>query len=72
MPAQRVRVMLQYTPVKASRGRLVHATDLRRPKKTLCGITTKGWVVALGRLDCPGCKAEALRYTRLTPNARKP
>lgn len=59
--------MLQYTPVRAPRGRLIHATDLRRPRKTLCGITTKGWLVATTPLDCPACKIEALRYRVVKP-----
>ena len=45
----------EYTPVKAKRGALVHATCMSDPGKTSCGVRCDGWRVEPDALDCPKC-----------------
>jgi len=47
---------LEYTPIVAPRGEVVHATSLSQARKTACGKKCIGWRVALRRLNCPDCK----------------
>lgn len=56
-----VQVTIEFTPIRAPRGKLVHATSFTRPGRTLCGIRHSGWLVVTGKLECPGCKAAALK-----------
>ncbi len=52
-----------YSPVRAPRGRLVHALALTRDSKVVCGRPRPrtGWRVALSRLNCAECK-QAIEY----------
>ncbi len=47
---------IQYTPVRAPRGATVHITLLTGPGKTACAKRCKGWIVAIGRVNCSACK----------------
>lgn len=48
---------VEFTPVIAPRGKIVHATTLETPTRTACGRRMiKGWRIALKRLNCDDCK----------------
>lgn len=48
---------VEFTPVIAPRGKIVHATTLETPTQTACGRRMiKGWRIALKRLSCDACK----------------
>lgn len=47
---------LQYTPIRARTGKLVHAITLQEPTETACGRKCAGWVVALIKVNCTDCQ----------------
>lgn len=47
---------VEFTPIAAPSGRLVHATSLRSPGETVCGKKFRGWVISLRRVTCNDCK----------------
>ncbi len=56
-----VAPQIEYTPVRARRGKIVHAVSLMTGITLACGKPYKSFVVAYrhdGRLSCPGCKLE--------------
>lgn len=59
-----VRVTLQFTTIRAPRGKLTHAASLRDPGRTLCGRDHSGWILTAEPLDCEDCKLAALRRGR--------
>ncbi len=56
-----IEAKLEFTPIRAPRGKMVHATMLSEPTKTACGKECAGWVVEPKRVNCHRCKA-ALVY----------
>lgn len=65
-PAQVTEPQLEYTPVMAPRGRVVHALSLTKPGKTACGRDASGYRVALRPLDCQVCKEEVFYPVKLS------
>lgn len=59
-----VRVTLQFTTIRAPRGKLTHAASLSDPGRTLCRRKHSGWVLTTEILDCEECKIAALRRGR--------
>jgi len=49
---------MDYTPVRSTRGKLVHATSAADPARTACGLRCDGWPIAVEPLDCPRCKTK--------------
>jgi len=48
---------IEYTPIKAPGGKLVHATSLRKPQETACGRKRGAhWTAEPRRLTCKKCK----------------
>ena len=60
---------VQFTPIRAARGKRIHATSMRTPTRTACGVRFAGWRVALGELNCPDCLL-AVHYDMRTPKQR--
>jgi hypothetical protein len=60
----------QFTPIRAARGKRVHATSMRTPTRTACGVRFAGWHVALGELDCHDCLL-AVHHDMRTPKQRR-
>lgn len=58
MPAPELQ---EYTPVRAARGRRVHAVTLGSPTRTACGRRFSGWAVSPDRMNCRLCKLEILK-----------
>lgn len=46
----------EYTPVAPKNGGETHATSLREPGFTVCGIKFRGWVICPHKLSCQKCK----------------
>lgn len=78
--------MLEYTTVRAPRGKLVHAISLTDPSLTACGDAARGWHVVPGRrianprrgwkivlayLSCARCRAEIFYPVKETKRARE-
>lgn len=61
---------IQFTPISAPRGKRVHATSMRTPTRTACGIRISGWYVALRELNCRECML-AVHYDMRTPAQRR-
>lgn len=46
----------QYTTITPRGGGLIHATTIREPFHTACGIEWRGWVIAPLGLTCRACE----------------
>lgn len=47
---------IQFTPIMARTGKVVHVTMLMTPNATVCGKKCHRWIVALKPLSCTDCK----------------
>lgn len=47
----------EYTPITPMSGGLVHATTLREPFHTACGLKWRGWKIVPHALTCKECEA---------------
>lgn len=48
---------IEYTPVRAPRGRIVHASSMRDPARAVCGKAKPrgGWIAVARKLGCKEC-----------------
>lgn len=61
------KIMVEFTPVVAPRGQVVHATTLAAPNRTACGKKFSRWAIALKPLSCRDCKLAVFRDCRKKP-----
>ena len=47
---------IEYTTITPRGGGLIHATTIREPFHTACGIEWRGWLIAPMELTCKACE----------------